>query len=501
MKVPPRAVVALLLILVMVGGGLPAVVAGPTDEPGVVEYATQKGPSGRWSRTPAGDVPVGQPVRFDGMFHPAGSNLTMAEARSSRINAFGIQYEGKTYTVRQADLTPRDIAALRKETGFPGWLGLVEAAGSGFDLDVLAAFLWLARRVKGEFVPYETVLDEMSYDAAPDRYDGRMPYRRTGRSGLQLPAISLGLWNNFGDDRPLETSRAVLRRAFDLGITHFDLANNYGPPYGTAETNFGRIFHEDFVPYRDELVLSTKAGYDMWPGPYGEWGSRKYLLASLDQSLARMRVDYVDIFYSHRFDPETPLEETLGALHTAVQQGKALYAGISSYGPESTRAAAALMRELGTPLLIHQPSYSLLNRWIEPELLDVLGEGGIGCIAFSPLAQGVLTDRYLGGIPEGSRASRNLSLPPDQLTEQTLGKVRALDSIAQRRGQSLAQLAIAWVLRDPRVTSALIGASSVAQLEANVAALERLDFDEEELAEIDRHATDADLNLWDTNEA
>ena len=340
----------------------------------------------------------------------------------------------------------------------------------------------------------------MAYMPATHRYE-RMQYRRSGRSGLLLPAISLGLWNNFGDDRPLETSRAVLRRAFDLGITHFDLANNYGPPYGTAETNFGRIFHEDFVPYRDELVLSTKAGYDMWPGPYGEWGSRKYLLASLDQSLARMRVDYVDIFYSHRFDPETPLEETLGALHTAVQQGKALYAGISSYGPESTRAAAALMRELGTPLLIHQPSYSLLNRWIEPELLDVLGEGGLGCIAFSPLAQGVLTDRYLGGIPEGSRASRNLSLPPDQLTEQTLGKVRALDSIAQRRGQSLAQLAIAWVLRDPRVTSALIGASSVAQLEANVAALERLDFDEEELAEIDRHATDADLNLWDTNEA
>ena len=333
------------------------------------------------------------------------------------------------------------------------------------------------------------------YLAAPERYD-RMRYRRSGRSGLQLPAISLGLWNNFGDDRPLETPRAVLRRAFDLGVTHFDLANNYGPPYGSAETNFGRIFREDFAPHRDELVLSTKAGYDMWPGPYGEWGSRKYVLASLDQSLARMQVDYVDIFYSHRFDPETPLEETMGALHTAVQQGKALYAGISSYSAEKTRVAAAILRGLGTPLLIHQPSYSLLNRWIEPELLDALGDEGIGCIAFSPLAQGLLTDRYLDGIPEGSRASRDLSLSRDQLTEQTLAKVRALNEIAQRRGQSLAQMAIAWVLRDLRVTSALVGASSVAQLEANVAALDKLEFADEELAEIDSFATEADINLW-----
>ena len=259
------------------------------------------------------------------------------------------------------------------------------------------------------------------YSAAPDRYD-RMQIRRSGRSGLQLPAISLGLWNNFGDDRPLETSRAILRRAFDLGILHFDLANNYGPPYGSAESNFGRLFREDFRPYRDELVISTKAGYDMWPGPYGEWGSRKYVLASLDQSLQRMGLEYVDIFYSHRFDPETPLEETMGALDTAVRQGKALYAGISSYSAEKTREAAAIMRGLGTPVVIHQPSYSMLNRWIEPELLDALEDEGIGCIAFSPLAQGLLTDRYLDGIPEGSRASRNLSLSPDQLNEQTLGE-------------------------------------------------------------------------------
>ncbi len=333
------------------------------------------------------------------------------------------------------------------------------------------------------------------YTAAPERYE-RMQYRRSGRSGLQLPTVTLGLWNNFGDDRPLETARAMLRRAFDLGVTHFDLANNYGPPYGSAEKNFGLLFHADFRPYRDELLLSTKAGYDMWPGPYGEWGSRKYLLASLDQSLARMQVDYVDIFYSHRVDPETPLEETMGALHSAVQQGKALYVGISSYGPEKTREAAAIMRGLGTPLLIHQPSYSLLNRWIEPELLDVLGDEGLGCIAFSPLAQGVLTDRYLTGIPEGSRASRDLSLSPDQLNEQTLAKVRALNEIAGRRGQSLAQMAIAWVLRDPRVTSALIGASSVAQLETNLAALDNLDFGDDELAEIDRYATEADINLW-----
>jgi L-glyceraldehyde 3-phosphate reductase len=335
----------------------------------------------------------------------------------------------------------------------------------------------------------------MAYVPATHRYD-RMEYRRSGRSGLRLPAVSLGLWNNFGDDRPLETSRAVLRRAFDLGVTHFDLANNYGPPYGSAEKNFGLLFREDFAPYRDELVLSTKAGYDMWPGPYGEWGSRKYLLASLDRSLARMQVDYVDIFYSHRVDPDTPLEETMGALHTAVQQGKALYVGISSYGPGKTREAAAIMRELGTPLLIHQPSYSLLNRWIEPELLDVLDDEGIGCIAFSPLAQGVLTDRYLDGIPEGSRASRDLSLSPDQLTEQTLVKVRALHEIASGRGQSLAQMAIAWVLRDPRMTSALVGASSVVQLEANVGALDRLDFTVDELAEIDRYATESEINIW-----
>ena len=333
------------------------------------------------------------------------------------------------------------------------------------------------------------------YVAAPERYD-RMQVRRSGRSGLQLPAITLGLWNNFGDDRPIETSRAILRRAFDLGILHFDLANNYGPPYGSAEVNFGRLFRDDFRPYRDELVVSTKAGYDMWPGPYGEWGSRKYLLASLDQSLQRLGLDYVDVFYSHRFDPETPLDETMGALDTAVRQGKALYAGISSYSPGKTREAAAIMLGLGTPLVIHQPSYSMLNRWIEPELLDALGEEGIGCIAFSPLAQGLLTDRYLTGVPEGSRASRDLSLSTDQLTEQTLAKVRALNEIAQRRGQTLAQMAIAWTLRDARVTSALIGASSVEQLEANVAALDNLDFTPGELEEIDRYATEADINLW-----
>ena len=338
----------------------------------------------------------------------------------------------------------------------------------------------------------------MTYVPAAERYD-RMQYRRSGRSGLQLPAISLGLWNNFGDDRPLETSRAILRRAFDLGILHFDLANNYGPPYGSAEANFGRLFREDFRPYRDELVISTKAGYDMWPGPYGEWGSRKYVLASIDQSLQRMGLEYVDIFYSHRFDPETPLEETMGALDTAVQQGKALYVGISSYSAEKTREAAAIMRGLGTPLVIHQPSYSMLNRWIEPDLLDAIGDEGIGCIAFSPLAQGLLTDRYLAGVPEGSRASRNLSLSPDQLTEQTLAKVRALSEIAQRRGQKLAQMAVAWILRDPRITSALIGASSIEQLEANVAALDNLDFTPEELDEIDQYATEADINLWATS--
>jgi L-glyceraldehyde 3-phosphate reductase len=335
----------------------------------------------------------------------------------------------------------------------------------------------------------------MSYVPASDRYD-RMLYNRSGRSGLQLPGISLGLWWNFGDDRPIDTSRAIIRRAFDLGITHFDLANNYGPPYGSAEENFGRLFRDDLRPYRDELVLSTKAGYDMWPGPYGEWGSRKYLLASLDQSLARMGVDYVDIFYSHRFDPETPLEETMGALDTAVRQGKALYVGISSYSAEKTREAAAILRGLGTPLLIHQPSYSMLNRWIEPELLDALGELGAGCIVFSPLAQGMLTDKYLNGIPEGSRADRPTSLSPDLLTEQALAKIRALNEIAAGRGQSHAQMALAWALRDPRVTSALIGASSVAQLEMNVAALDRLDFTDDELAEIDRFATDSDVNIW-----
>ena len=333
------------------------------------------------------------------------------------------------------------------------------------------------------------------YVAASDRYD-TMSYQRCGRSGLKLPAISLGLWHNFGSDRSLETQRAIVRRAFDLGITHIDLANNYGPPYGSAEENFGRILAQDLRPYRDELVLSTKAGYDMWPGPYGEWGSRKYLLSSLDQSLSRMGVEYVDIFYSHRFDPETPLDETMGALDTAVRQGKALYAGISSYSPERTRDAAELLRSMGTPLLIHQPSYSMFNRWIEAELLDVLQDEGVGSIVFSPLAQGLLTDRYLNGIPEGSRAARDSSLSSDMLTEQTLGKVRALNDIAQRRGQSLAQLALAWTLRDPRVTSTLIGASSVKQLEDNVAALQRRDFSDDELDEIDRYATESDINLW-----
>ena len=335
----------------------------------------------------------------------------------------------------------------------------------------------------------------MDYMPATDRYD-RMPYRRAGRSGLKLPAISLGLWWNFGHDRPLDTSRAIIRRAFDLGITHFDLANNYGPPYGSAEETLGRLLLEDLGPCRDELVISTKAGYDMWPGPYGEWGSRKYLLASLDQSLARMGLDYVDIFYSHRFDPETPLEETMGALDTAVRQGKALYAGISSYSAQKTREAAAILRELGTPLLIHQPSYSMLNRWIEPDLLATVGELGVGCIVFSPLAQGMLTDKYLSGIPDGSRASRPTSLSPDLITDEVLAKVRALSEIAERRGQALAQMALAWTLRDDRVTSVLIGASSVAQLEDNVAALENLEFTDGELAEIDRYATESDINIW-----
>ena len=335
----------------------------------------------------------------------------------------------------------------------------------------------------------------MTYVPAADRYD-RMPYRRCGRSGLDLPAISLGLWHNFGHDEPLERSRAIARRAFDLGITHFDLANNYGPPYGSAEENFGRLLAQDLAPHRDELVISTKAGYDMWPGPYGEWGSRKYLLASLDQSLRRMGLEYVDIFYSHRFDPETPLEETMGALHTAVRQGKALYAGISSYDAAQTAEAARILRDLGTPLLIHQPSYSMLNRWIEPELLDTLADEGVGCIVFSPLAQGMLSDKYLHGIPEGSRASRDGSLSPKLITDQALEKIQALNEIAQRRGQSLAQLALAWTLRDPRVTSALVGVSSLEQLEANVAALDRLEFADDELEAIDRYATESGINLW-----
>ncbi|WP_371494753.1 L-glyceraldehyde 3-phosphate reductase [Kitasatospora sp. NBC_00374] len=335
------------------------------------------------------------------------------------------------------------------------------------------------------------------YRAAEDRYDGSMRYRRTGRSGLQLPEISLGLWHNFGDDRSLDSQRAILRRAFDLGITHFDLANNYGPPYGSAEANFGRHLAADFRPYRDEMIISTKAGYDMWPGPYGEWGSRKYLTASLDQSLRRMGLEYVDIFYSHRFDPKTPLEETMGALASAVRQGKALYAGISSYNAEKTREAAGILLDLGVPLLIHQPSYSMLNRWIEDDgLLDVLADEGAGCIGFAPLAQGILTDRYLKGIPADSRAAQGKSLDPAALTEETLGKLNGLNEVAARRGQTLAQLALTWLLRDPRMTSALIGASSVAQLEANVAALRGAPLGADELAEIDRYATDAGLNLW-----
>ena len=328
-----------------------------------------------------------------------------------------------------------------------------------------------------------------------DRYL-RMPYRRSGRSGLLLPAISLGLWQNFGHDRPLETQRSIVRRAFDLGITHFDLANNYGPPYGSAEENFGRIMKSDLAGHRDELVISSKAGYDMWPGPYGIWGSRKYLLASLDQSLRRMGLEYVDIFYSHRFDPQTPLEETMGALDTAVRQGKALYVGISSYSAQRTREAAAILARMGTRLLIHQPSYSMLNRWIEPELLDVLAQEGIGCIVFSPLAQGLLTDRYLNGIPADSRASQAGSFSREMLTDETLAKVRALNQLAQRRGQTLAQMALAWTLRDPRVTSTLVGASSVAQLEQNLGALDKLAFAPEELSELDRYATESSLNIW-----
>jgi L-glyceraldehyde 3-phosphate reductase len=341
----------------------------------------------------------------------------------------------------------------------------------------------------------------MTYIAAGDRYD-HGHYRRCGRSGLKLPEVSLGLWQNFGDESPVETQRAILRRAFDLGVTHFDLANNYGPPYGSAELNFGHIMREDLRPYRDELIISTKAGYDMWPGPYGDWGSRKYLLASLDQSLARMGLEYVDIFYSHRADPDTPLEETMGALATAVSSGRALYAGISSYSPGRTEQAAALLRDLGTPLLIHQPSYSILNRWIERGLLDTLEREGAGCIAFSPLAQGLLTAKYLNGVPEGSRASRgDSSLSADQLSEQNLARVRALNDIASARGQSLAQMALAWALRDPRVTSVLVGASSVAQLEENVAAAGQAPFTEVELAEIDRQSAESGINIWAASSA
>ena len=338
----------------------------------------------------------------------------------------------------------------------------------------------------------------MAYTAADDRYDS-MTYRRTGRSGLDLPAVSLGLWHNFGDDVPFDRQRAILRRAFDLGVTHIDLANNYGPPYGSAEVNFGRHLTDDFRPYRDELVVSTKAGYDMWAGPYGQGGGgRKYVLSSLDQSLRRMGLEYVDVFYSHRPDPTTPLEETMGALHSAVQAGKALYVGISSYSPEDTAKAAEILADLGTPLLIHQPSYSMLNRWIETEgLLDTLEDVGAGCIAFSPLAQGMLTSKYLDGVPEGSRASQGKSLSTDLLTEEALGHVRALNGIAEERGQSLAQMALAWALRDPRVTSVLVGASSVGQLEQNVGALERLDFTDDQLAAIDQHAVDSGIDLWE----
>ncbi len=340
----------------------------------------------------------------------------------------------------------------------------------------------------------------MTYVAADDRYN-RLPYRRCGRSGLLLPEVALGLWQNFGDGKPIEDQRVILRRAFDLGVTHFDLANNYGPPYGSAELNFGRIMREDLRPYRDELIISTKAGYDMWPGPYGDHGSRKYLLASLDQSLHRMGLEYVDIFYSHRYDPDTPLEETMGALATAVTSGKALYAGISSYSAERTLEAADLLRRMGTPLLIHQPSYSMLNRWIEGGLLDVLEREGAGCIAFSPLAQGVLTGKYLDGVPAGSRASQNGSLSADQIAPQTLAHVRALNEIAAGRGQSLAQLALSWALRDARVTSVLIGASSVAQLEENLAAAEHTEFTADELAAIDRDAVEAGINLWAASSA
>jgi L-glyceraldehyde 3-phosphate reductase len=343
-----------------------------------------------------------------------------------------------------------------------------------------------------------TAVTEPIYRAADSRYDN-MTYRRCGRSGLMLPLLSLGLWHNFGDDKPLEVQRAILHRAFDLGVTHFDLANNYGPPYGAAERNFGGILARDFAAHRDEMIISTKAGYEMWSGPYGDHGSRKYLLASLDQSLARLGQDYVDIFYSHRFDPDTPLEETVGALVTAHQQGKALYVGISSYSPDRTRQAEGLLRQAGVPLLIHQPSYSMLNRWIEESLLDALGDLGVGCIAFSPLAQGMLTDRYLKGIPADSRAAQNKSLDPGLLSEDALKHIRALNRMAGQRGQSLAQLALAWALRDERMTSLVIGASSVAQLENNLAALDNLSFTDAELKAIDRHAVDSGINLWQSS--
>ncbi|MET9432639.1 L-glyceraldehyde 3-phosphate reductase [Streptomyces sp. NPDC006551] len=339
--------------------------------------------------------------------------------------------------------------------------------------------------------------DSPLYRASADRYD-HMEYRRTGRSGLKLPAISLGLWHNFGDDRTLGSQRAILRRAFDLGVTHFDLANNYGPPPGSAELNFGKIFAQDFAAYRDELIVSTKAGYLMHPGPYGEWGSRKYLMSSLDASLKRMGLDYVDIFYSHRFDPHTPLEETMGALASAVQQGKALYVGVSSYTSEQTAEAAGILKEMGVPALIHQPSYSMINRWTEEDgLLDTLEAAGMGCISFVPLAQGLLTNKYLKGVPEGSRATQGKSLDPNLLSDEVLRRLRGLAEIAERRGQSLAQLALSWVLRDERMTSALIGASSVGQLEENVAALSGPPLTEEELKEIDSFAVHTEgTNIW-----
>jgi L-glyceraldehyde 3-phosphate reductase len=344
-------------------------------------------------------------------------------------------------------------------------------------------------------LPNSPAPERPPFVAAQDRY-ARMRYRRLGRSGLDLPAVSLGLWHNFGEDRPLATQRAIVRRAFDLGITHFDLANNYGPPYGSAEENFGRILASDLKTYRDELVISTKAGWDMWPGPYGFLGSRKYLLASLDQSLTRMGLDYVDIFYSHRFDPQTPVAETMAALDAAVRSGKALYAGISSYSVARTQEAIAILRDLGTPLLVHQPSYSMLNRWAEGGLFDVLDREGVGCIAFSPLAQGLLTNKYLAGVPAGSRAAEGRTFSAEMLNEANLSKVRALNEIARRRGQSLAQMALAWTLRKPVVTSALIGASSVAQLDENLRALDSPDFDPEELVEIDRYATESGINRW-----